>query len=602
VWAALARRELRFTLRHPLLVAGLVASGWVLFSMNRDQVPHLGGFSTYVGLGLAPLAGVVLLVGHLAASRAQRHQTVEIESTAPAIERARTLGRLVGTIGSAASVAISLVAVYMVYLFLRGGTGSPDLAELLVGPVVVGLAAAAGVAAGTWFPNRFSGLLALGVLAGDQIALQDAAGANHWYAWWHTVLWYDGFDLWIRPGWGHVAYLTGAAAVTAAVAALRDGSPAPPIAVAVLGMVLLVAGGAVQSQPPTDAEVDGVWDRVAAPEAHWLTIEHAGTTYHVQPSYQRWIDWWDEAIAATVAPISPPDRPALVVEQRPHAFPSQLLDEFRGESDPAWLELMERANDLYFGSWLADPWPIQVGESLSPRAGSPLAIPVAIRAVGLPLIPVELEGPLYTEEEIASFNYVPTDPTRGLPRPVLGDHWTYEVACNAEGQAREVVAAWLAAQASPELAGRYHGIRQRGLASPNDYGPGGFTEYGIDEPAVPAVQWDWIGWIQYASLGGGSVPASVLGSPTATDLAAQLLARPYDEVATAVRQHWDAWTDPATSVQTIVDAFDLERPPTPEQWIERSGANPADYEASIAAYPLWLGENLLGDRPYPTCR
>jgi hypothetical protein len=184
---------------------------------------------------------------------------------------------------------------------------------------------------------------------------------------------------------------------------------------------------------------------------------------------------------------------------------------------------------------------------------------------------------------------------------VLGDHLMLEVACTAEGQAREVVAAWLAAQASSAVADRYRDTRQHGPAALGDFSEV-FTEYLPNDggPAVPAVFWGSLGWIQHGGYGGWA--SGVAGSPTATDLAAQLLERPREEVTAALRQHWDEWTDPATPVQTIIDAFGLEPPPTPAQWIERAGRDPADYAESIAAYPDWAGAvEQLGEQPAVTC-
>jgi hypothetical protein len=608
MWPALARREARFTLRHPIVLAGIIASAYLLWSFNRDELPHLGGYSSYVGLGLAPLAGAALLVAHLQTSRAHRHGTLEIEEPAPAARRARTLGHLVGSLVVMLPAAV-IVAVYMGYLFWRGGTGAPNLGELLIGVLVVGVAAAAGVAAGTWLPNRFGGLIGLGLVAVVQIGLQDAPGTLHWFSWWHTVLWYGGFGEWIRPTGAHVVYLAGALAVVGAAASLRHGVRPAPSMVAGLGLALVVAGGVVQIRPPDRAAVERIWDQVSNPAGSWVTVTRDDATYDVLAGYQRWIDWWDAVISDTVAPIATADRPALVVEQWPHPFPSQLLDEFT-ESDPEWQTLMERANDHYFGSSQVDPWPIQVGEALTSRDRAPFAIAVAVRAVGLPLLPVLLEGRAYTADEIAMFDQEPTDPTvsvswsgedRGVPRPVLGDHLMLEVACTAEGQAREVVAAWLAAQASSAVADRYRDIRQHGPAALGDFSEV-FTEYLPDDggPAVPAVLWGSLGWIQRGGYGGWA--SGVAGSPTATDLAAQLLERPREEVTAALRQHWDEWTNPATPVQTIIDAFGLEPPPTPAQWIERAGRDPADYAESIAAYPRWIADVEYSAPANPSCQ
>jgi hypothetical protein len=626
VWAALARRELRFTLRHPLLLAGLVASAWVLWSMNPDQVPHLGGFSTYVGLGLAPLAGGVLLVGHLAASRAQRHQTLEIESTAPAIQRARTLGRLVGTTAGAVLAAAALTVAYMAYLYLRGGAGTPDVGELLVGPVVAGLATAAGVAAGTWLPNRFIGLLALGVLAGVQIWLQDAPGTRHWFAWWHTVLWHPNPDLWIRPTWGHLGYLAGVLAAVGAVTMLRHGLRPVPVVLLAAGLVTTAAAGAVQARPPRDAAVDELFVHVEEPERFWVTIEQGSVTYRVHPGYERWVDKWDPVIQRTLAPIPVAQRPALVVEERHHPYLSQLEEEF-GYGSAAADALGARSEALdwaigLFGSGRLDRWPIRVNATTYLAELEPLAVSVAHRAAGLPLAPVSMEGRPFTDEEIAAITApfveeglgdggLQPAPPKATPgeapgsSPQPGDRHQLTLACSADGQAREVVAAWLAARASDGLADSYRRIRAGGPgAADAGYGGDAVYEYAPDAgPAVRGVSWASLGWLRANPYGADTSTAAVLGSPTATDLAAQLLDRPQGEVAASIAENWNVWTDATTPIDAIVDEFDLEPAPTPEQWLARGGLDPAEFAESLAAYPLDLFEHdLLGDQPYPTCR
>lgn len=610
VWLALARREARFTLGHPLIVVGVLASTVLLWSLNRGQLPHLAGYSTYVGIGLAPLAGAALLVAHLATSRAQRNRTVEIEDPAPAERRARTLGHLVGSM-VVVPVAVLIVIAYIAYLYWLGGSGQPSIGELLVGPVVVGLGAIAGVSAGTWLPNRFGGLIGLGLLAGVQIALQDAPNTLHWFAWWHTVLWYGGFDLWIRPTWAHLAYLVGTAAVVAAVAAFRHGIRVAPIAITAVGGALILAGGVTQAQLPSEAQVDKRFDQITNPATYWVTVRRSDVTYNLHPSYERWVDWWDRVISDTLAPITPANRPALVIEQWHHPFPSQVIDEF-GWDHPKAQGILERANELAFLARHEDPWPIRVGDTLYLPQRTPLAIAAAQRAVGLPLVPVVIEGRPYTEEEIAGFNDEPTDASqyvdwpgrdRGLPRPVLGDRRQLDVSCEAEGQAREVVAAWLAAQASHYLTDLYLDIRLHGPSS-TLAGDNAVVEYSPNdaESPTPAIQWDLLGWMQHGGFGGGNGAQALLGSPTATDLTAQLLQRPHAVVAAAINDHWDDWTNPTTGVQVIIDEFDLQAPPTPAEWIERGRLDPANFAGSIAAYPRWVGDEPLGDQSYPICR
>ena len=284
--------------------------------------------------------------------------------------------------------------------------------------------------------------------------------------------------------------------------------------------------------------------------------------------------------------------------------------------------MIGRANELFFGTRYfgtfgtspADPWPIRVDdEPLYLEQSAPLAIAAAQRAVGLPLVPVEMEGRFYTDEEIERFNYEPANTAeygswpgkeRGAPKPVLGDRRALQVSCDAEGQAREVLAAWLAAQAVPFLADLYHDVRLSGVTKSAPHQEGALTQYwrSDTESWIPAVEWNGLGWVRLGGGEGEYDEDAVLGSPTATDLAAQLLERPNATVAATVAANWEEWTDPATSIQAIIDEFELQQPPTPKEWIERGGEDPADYTASIATYPRWIGEERRGDQLDPICK
>ena len=356
--------------------------------------------------------------------------------------------------------------------------------------------------------------------------------------------------------------------------------------------------------------------RVIEPSQYWTTIERPQVTYRIYPSYERWVGWWDTVIQNTLAPIPTGDRPSLLVEQRHSPYLSQIEEEF-GYSTPEGQAITQRGNELSVSTESEgrdnDPWPIRVGDTLYRPQADPLAIAVAQRAVGLPLLAVTAEGRLYTDEEIASFGQssvvvveegggeeiIETDdgpywPGKefGDPQPVAGDRIPLELACTAEGQAREVVAAWLAARGSPDLASLYQRIHADG---PNAAGLGRYTnviaDYGPnDEAPIRAVNWRALGWMQIGGYGGGSGARAVQGSPTAVDLAAQLLERPDEEVATLIAANWDEWTNPATTIQALIDVFGLDSPPNPTEWIERAGLDPAEFAASIAAYPHTPGD------------
>ena len=59
-----------------------------------------------------------------------------------------------------------------------------------------------------------------------------------------------------------------------------------------------------------------------------------------------------------------------------------------------------------------------------------------------------------------------------------------------------------------------------------------------------------------------------------TNYALQLLDRPHDGVAAAIRRHWSALTDPSTASSLLVTMFGLRPFPTAQQQLAAAGLPP----------------------------
>jgi hypothetical protein len=116
-------------------------------------------------------------------------------------------------------------------------------------------------------------------------------------------------------------------------------------------------------------------------------------------------------------------------------------------------------------------------------------------------------------------------------------------ACAAGGQAREVLALWLAAQATP-------GARSTFTAMSGDATGGGTPGAGHD--ALP-------GLVDFDERAG--VAASpVAWSRTGSMVAARMLERDPEAIADVVRRNWRRWTAPSTSAAELADAVGVAAP------------------------------------------
>ena len=130
------------------------------------------------------------------------------------------------------------------------------------------------------------------------------------------------------------------------------------------------------------------------------------------------------------------------------------------------------------------------------------------------------------------------------------------------GQARAVIALWLAAHATPSSTAAVEGV-----AEDNPYGVilddeqkfayyvGPFMPLYPISPGNP--DWGVVSW-----------------TDSEFHYAARLLEQPEEKVVAALREDWDVLTDPRTSTDVVVDRFDLE-PLTPLQ--EQFDDVPAGY-------------------------
>lgn len=535
--------EGRRLLRHPATLAGLVASVALVVHGSFDQVPVLFSADLAITRSLLLLAGLTLLVTNAAVLRARRDEIEPLLSTLPSERRRRVAAHLVA-VAWPTLAALAVVAVEIVWLRLSGGVGAPSLAQLVSGPSMVALGGVAGVALGVLLPWVAAAplvVLAVGLVQADLLATIPVVappGALAWLAPTYAPPLLDRpTDLGLVRAGPHLIYLVGLVIVVAALALggqplvarlgrlarRRDqviplGSRRAPrghrssLVVGVAGLVgvaLAAAGGAVVTSRTPPSGVSLIASYLGRPAAHQSCRTRAGATYCAYPAFLPWVSRWALPVEGVLAalPAAPPGR--LVIRQlwSPGAgfsFDPGLTAAAAHHLDAIGGTVFQSETTYGASAYVATTWG---HHGQAGNAQFALALQVARWAVGLP------------------DRYPPGPHTPAFSIP-------YQ-SCNATGQAREVVALWLAGQASPAAASWLRSTVE-GAA------PGGFNydPAGVFAPRAPYVDWT----LQDARLAG------------------QMLDQAHHHVDRVLAARWSHWLAASTPTAELARALDLVIP------------------------------------------
>jgi hypothetical protein len=515
VWE-LAGAESRRLLRHPaflsLLGLAVLTSGGGAFGeevadvLNRDDVD--------ISLLLTLVAWGTLLATNLAALRGRRDRAGELYETLPAPAASRTLGQVLAAL-TALPVALVLLAGWWISAELSYPTatvGTPRLAELAVGPLLILGAGATGVLVARWLPTALAGPVA--VVA--TIILQSNFGHRHpELRWLHFVADQPAvLDPWLEirhAGW-HLLYLLGLVVLAGALAVGRHGFPRRLTAVVAAAVAVVLASGWVQTRPPTATQVAAVVGRLERPEAHQFCERRVGVRYCAYPTYRDWIGLWDVPVRGVLARLPAAAR-GRELEVRQRLWPSDLDDlhpRIQGGLNPARVWRADGAVHPGLIWFIKD----RIGDNLQlPGAELALGYQAAAWAVGLP-------------------------PATAWPPG----------ACDAGGQARVVAAIWLAGQATPGA-----GRALRALA--------GRLERSGATMAAPA-RFDFVDAYETATRPSYAPEQGSAGRGADVVAAARLLDRPADRVAEALAARWERLVDPATPSRVLLAELGVATPAT----------------------------------------
>jgi hypothetical protein len=180
---ALARVEALLLIRNWLVLAGVLAGGVVIWSFIRSAQPLWWDADWEIGEGLLVLAMAVLAAAQLAAGRARRDAMTDLYASFPTTAGTRTVAHLAGLAG-VAPASLLLIAVAAVGVQLLGPIGTPSIAVLAGGLLLVIAAGAAGIAIGTRFSHPLAGMLGALVPALASFQYQRFPGAVPWLLPW----------------------------------------------------------------------------------------------------------------------------------------------------------------------------------------------------------------------------------------------------------------------------------------------------------------------------------------------------------------------------------------------------------------------------------
>lgn len=553
---ALARREGARLVRHPIFLVGAVLSLGLFGLMTWHNAPVLHRDDTHTPGALLPLAAATLIVANLAAIRASRDGTDELFEGLPTDRRVQVAGHLLSLFW-AVLASVAVLAVMLVYLLVGDPVGTPRFGEVVSGPLTVFLFGAVGVAIATWKKHVAIAPIAVIALGAIQLMLMQpivgieaSSARTPWFAPWVPISLTSGVppELVIRPSGWHALYLTGLAAAVVIVALLRFGRRTPLMVALVAALVVTGTGAIGQTRPPSAQQLATIQAIVERPEDFQVCRGIMGNTYCAYRAYEPWIERWSTAIGGVLDELPPEARPeGLTIRQ---TFGSYF--EGHVDVDRRVLRRAHRANraDIEPGY----EWGRGAAEGLYEFG---LLMPVVADALDLPRTKRDIR---LTRADIAEFKRTLL-PQVGKNRRkrfaernfVVGKPWE---SCHLLGQARAVVAFWLAAQSTPAT-------RATALKSAADVPYGlGFDDkqryYYYLGPFSPLY------WIP---AGGASYSYRVSWPDAEFHYAVQLLSRDDRSVGERFRSRWEVFTDPRTPTSSALAAFDLEPHPTIKEQI-----------------------------------
>ncbi len=514
---ALARVEARRLALHPafLITLGLIASVTAAFMIPENDATIAADrveIFTFIGVPLGALA--LVAAAHRNACRAHRDDADELFAATPTSPRARTEAFLLASLGPV-PIAVAYLLVASVAIHLMADSPVPLLPWSITGTVMTMLlavvgGAVVGVFLARWLPTTAAALAGIAAI----IWLNNGPDNHHeQFRWLRVAVEKDlggRYDIVPHPAW-RLGFIVGLVGLGACLALWRHPWRRSLVVGTVSCVALVAASGWVMSRPPKSAQVERVVADLESPQDHQHCEQRGDVQYCVYPGSEDWIDSWSPAVNAVLAAVPASARPRDVrVLQREFVPRLSAPVEYNGDlSYPYPVEVVERLDPAR--AWRADG---AVHPSLELNDDQPdleVAFGVASLAVGLP--------PSST--------------------------WSAPAGCDAPGQARLVLAMWLAGDATDTtrhaLGAHADRVEQDGLVHER-------------------VSLNTIVDYEDRSASGDGTQAVVGAAGTGADVLAarRLLQTDPAKVAAVVTPHWDELTDPATPSSRLLALAGLD--------------------------------------------
>jgi len=502
VVVSLGRAEARLALRSPAIAEGIALCALNLFLFyvvyaDENVLPQWTQLAIFPIMA-HPMAGVSLLASHRAVLRGRRDRAEELFEATPTAPETRALGH-----GLAGSVPALIGLIFWLALVLAAprvsyGRLTPDL-------LVDGLTGVVLIVGGSWFgillarlaPWAVAPILALVAIAFASTAL-GGIGDKVWSPLRQLSTWprYPDFDLLFtsRPVVAHLAYITGLVVGCLVLAVAWHRRSRAILVTGALAASLAVAGGIVATRPMSSAEARRIAALVARPADHQVCMTSERVRACAYDDYAAVLDSWMPAAEGALRGVpSLPVRGRFVVSQRLQADKvGRLSPEVRRLLDPspASRPLSRPADGVYRAGF-------EGGDS----SDEAVRLAAGLWATGLPV-------------------------TRREDAP-----------CAIGGQARGVVALWIAYQDLPTTQAESH-VRAQ-TVDPHE-------SSGVHADFAAGQAWPV----------NGDVEAPVVWSAPDLEAARRLLSTGH-QLRDVIWAHWDRFTDPSTTTDELMTILGL---------------------------------------------
>jgi hypothetical protein len=534
------RAEAVRLMRSPLVLAGLAISALLLWINRGTQRPLWWASDIGIGSALLAMAGCVLIATQLAAGRDRRDAMTDLYESYPAPAAVRTGGLLLGVCGPVL-LAAALTGAAVGWLDSLGAVGSPRLWVLAGGLLLVALGGVLGVALGRWLPHPLTGILAaivLGVIEIDLVLsfsepIHLPGGAEWLFPWSQNA-----FLLTLLPGLtvpypppAHLAELAGLI-VLACVVALWRQLTRQRIVVAVGVLCLAVTAWSCWLQAPRVPErtLATMVAEATQPTRYEQCQISSRTRYCYYPPFASLVPSWALPVSGVLDRVPSPGHGRLTVRQ---VVDTGFLN-FPLVPAAALTSNGPSVNTPVAGVLGKFQTALQTNPRVIPdNSGPPVYTDLSWARGGSSLAVDQFTLALSTAFWVTGL------PTTAPQVTVHGPDgsWAVEsVPCLPVGQAREAIALWLAAAATPTARSAMP------VASSS-----GATEVGKQ----------WIATEQ-AGFGWGAEPQTLTAQGVA--LARAMLRLPDRRVEAALGARWPGWLSPRATDAQLAAALGIPLP------------------------------------------